>query len=68
MMRRNSWEPSVEVKIEPISDHKFQKIIVELGELIYREICSCQLQIKADSIAYRSESGVSTERTVANDK
>ena len=68
-MKRNTWEPAVEVFAEPIPDHRFQKIVAELGELIYREVCSCQLHIdqNANSIATRSVDGVITERTAAND-
>ena len=66
-MKRNTWEPAVKVFVEPIPDHRFQKIVAELGELIYREVCSCQLHFdqSASSIATRSVDGVITERTAA---
>ena len=66
-MKRNKWEPAVEVFAEPIPDHRFQKIVAELGELFYREFCSCQLRSdqNANSIATSSVDGVLTERTVA---
>ena len=69
-MKRNAWEPAVEVFAETISDYRFQKIVAELGELIYREVCSfakLQTDQSANSIATRSVDGVITERTVAND-
>ena len=69
-MKRNTWEPAVKVFAESMPDHRFQKIVAELGELIYREVCSCASQLQteqnANSIATRSVDGVVTERTDAN--
>jgi hypothetical protein len=68
-MRRNKWNPEVQISCHSVADLKFKKIIAELGEILYREICSCQLQdpIEAKSTATRSDSSHPEERMVANE-
>jgi hypothetical protein len=68
-MKRNNWMPEVVIIAEPIPDFRFNKIIAELGEVIYREFCSCQLQTdqSASPIATSAFDGVLTKRTAANE-
>lgn len=68
MAKRSKWNPKVIVQIEEVSELKFAKTLAELGELIYKEIRSRQLQSQTDpSIATKSEeSHRNSERKVAN--
>lgn len=69
MAKRTKWNPKVIVQFEQVSELKFAKTLAELGELIYKEIRSRQLQDQIDPpIATRSEeSHLNSERKVAND-
>ena len=68
MAKRSKWNPRVIIQFEEVSELKFAKTLAELGELIYKEIRSRQLQSQLDpSIATRSEeSHRNSERKVAN--
>ena len=57
------------IQFDEVSELRFAKTLAELGELIYKEVRSRQLQSQFDiSIATRSEaSHRNSERKVAND-
>jgi len=44
MPKRTKWNPKVIVQYEEVSELQFAKTLAELGELIYKEIRSRQLQ------------------------
>lgn len=66
MARRSKWTPNIQIHFEKVSDARFAKILADLGDLFYKEICSCQLKNQSDpSIATRSEQSHLSERKVA---
>lgn len=55
MPKRIKWEPKVVLQFEETNEFRFAKTLVELGELIYKEIRSRQLhQEITSSIATES--------------
>jgi len=49
MAKKSTWNPKVIVQFEEVSDLKFAKTLAEIGELIYKEIRSRQLQNQISS-------------------
>lgn len=67
-MAKEKWNPKVIVKFHEVSEARFARALAELGELVYKEIRSRQLQERIDTpVATRSEESPGlNERKVAN--
>jgi hypothetical protein len=68
MAKRFRWNPEPRFQFHEVSELKYAKTLAELGELIYSELRSRQLQSQINtSIATKSEaSHRNSERKVAN--
>lgn len=67
-MAKEKWDPKVIASFEEVSEARFARTLAEIGELVYKEIRSRQLQSRIDNpVATRSvESQGLNERKVAN--
>ena len=64
MTARAKWHPNVVIEFEEVSDAEFSRILAELGEVVYNDICDRQSQFDP-SIATSSEIPNGSERKVA---
>lgn len=68
-MTKEKWNPKVIADFQEVSEVRFARTLAELGELVYKEFRSRQLQDKIESpVATRfDESPRLNERKVANE-
>ena len=68
-MAKEKWNPKLIIGFKDVPEARFARTLAELGELVYKEIRSRQLQERIDPpVATRSvESHRLNERKVANE-
>lgn len=65
--RKTKWVPHITIEFEEVPDAEFARILAELGEIVYNDICDRQSQLDP-SIATSSEFPINLERKkVANE-